>query len=95
MCATGESEPGGGVNAICPLIGGIIAGLVATGDGDSLQAILGSADSFKAMLWASLIAVITAFVLALGRYGLIQSFATVMVASCSGVMSAAAARCLR
>ena len=32
-------------------------------------------------LWAALIAVATCFILAMGRYGLIQSFSTVMVAS--------------
>lgn len=47
------------------LIGGVFAGLWATGEGDSLRDIIGSASAYSALLWASLAAVVTAIVLPL------------------------------
>jgi Na+/H+ antiporter NhaC len=41
--------------------------LFATGDGDSLQDIIGSADAYQALLWGSLIAVVTAFILTISQ----------------------------
>ena len=43
----------------------VIGGLYATGEGDSIQDIIGSADAYQALLWGSLIGVMTAFVLTL------------------------------
>ena len=57
-------------NAFIPIlvfIGSVIAGLFATGDGDSLQDIIGSADAYQALLWGSLIAVVTAFILTISQ----------------------------
>lgn len=70
-----ELEPVGGkpqraVNAILPvivLVVGVIGGLFATGEGDSVQEIIGSADSYKALMWASLLAVLVASVLSVGQ----------------------------
>ncbi|SDF91910.1 transporter, NhaC family [Limimonas halophila] len=58
-----EGVPHRAVNAIVPilvLLGATIAGLFATGSGESITDIIGSADSFSALLWGSLLAVIVA-----------------------------------
>jgi len=58
-----EGKPHRMINAILPvlvLIGGVLAGLYATGTGDTIREIIGSADSYKALMWASLLGVITA-----------------------------------
>ncbi len=50
-------------NALLPilvLIVSTIAGLYITGEGDTLRSILGSADPFTAMLWSSLLSLLTA-----------------------------------
>jgi Na+/H+ antiporter NhaC len=57
-------------NAFIPIlvfIASVIAGLFATGDGDSLQDIIGSADAYQSLLWGSLIAVVTAFILTISQ----------------------------
>lgn len=57
-------------NALIPilvLVGGTIAALFATGTGDSVQDIIGSADSFSALMWASLWAVLVAGALSIGQ----------------------------
>jgi Na+/H+ antiporter NhaC len=44
-------------NALLPiatLVGGVVAGMFVTGEGDSLRAIVGSADPYKALIWGSL-----------------------------------------
>ena len=56
------------INAFFPIlifIISVIGGLYATGEGDSIQDIIGSADAYQALLWGSLIGVMTAFVLTL------------------------------
>ncbi|MDH3589848.1 MAG: Na+/H+ antiporter NhaC family protein [Gammaproteobacteria bacterium] len=56
-------KPRRAINAIVPvlmLIGGVLTGLFVTGEGDTLQDIIGSADSYKALMWASIIAVVVA-----------------------------------
>ncbi len=51
------------VNAVMPilvLIVGVAAGLFATGEGESLRAIIETADPYRALMWASLVAVLVA-----------------------------------
>ncbi len=68
-----EPLPGGtrrAINAVVPvvvLISGVLFGLYVTGEGDTLQDIIGSADSYKALMWASLVAVLVAFVMTLAQ----------------------------
>ncbi|WP_138431475.1 Na+/H+ antiporter NhaC family protein [Fodinibius saliphilus] len=57
-------------NAAIPilmLIGGTVAGLFITGTGDSIQSIIETADSYKALLWGSLISIAAAIVMTLAR----------------------------
>jgi len=70
----GEVGPKPGVegrarNAILPigvLIAAAFGGMIATGDGDSFRDIIGSADSYKALLWGSLLGALTAGIVAIG-----------------------------
>ncbi len=58
------------VNAFVPLIVLIVtllAGLYATGSGETLMDIIGSADAYKSMLWASLLSAVTAAVMTVGQ----------------------------
>lgn len=58
------------VNGYLPLIvliGSLLAGLYVTGEGDTLTDIAGSADAYKAMLWASLLGAVTAAVMTVGQ----------------------------
>ncbi len=58
------------LNAVLPilfLIGGVAAGLWFTGEGNSLREIVGSADSYKALLWASTLGVLVAIGLSLAQ----------------------------
>ena len=58
------------VNAVVPvavLLGVTIAALFVTGSGDTLTDIIGSADSFSALLWGSLLAVLVAGILSVGQ----------------------------
>ncbi len=58
------------MDAVLPvvvLVVSVLGGLYATGEGDTLQDIIGSADSYSALMWGSLLGVITAVVLSLGR----------------------------
>jgi len=55
-------------NAVIPIalfIGSVIGGLFVTGEGNSVQEIIGSADAYKALLWGSMIAVVSAVFLTL------------------------------
>ncbi len=57
-------------NAVIPIITlvvGTIGGLFITGEGNSIQAIIESADSYKALLWGSLISVTAAIIMTLSR----------------------------
>ncbi len=70
-----EMEPRGdsperAFNAVIPivvLIGGALIALYFTGSGDSLQDIIGSADPFAALIWASLFGVLVAAILSIGQ----------------------------
>ncbi len=58
------------INAFVPIIALIIAlpaGLYATGEGDTLTDIIGSADPYKAMMWASFIGALTAAAMSLAQ----------------------------
>ena len=58
------------VNAFVPifvLIAGLAAGLYATGEGDTITDIIGSADPYKAMMWASFVGALTAAVMSIGQ----------------------------
>jgi Na+/H+ antiporter NhaC len=58
------------LNAFIPiivLIVTLLAGLVVTGEGDTLADIVGSADPYKAMMWASFIGALTAAMLTIGQ----------------------------
>jgi Na+/H+ antiporter NhaC len=52
---------------ILTLIFGTIGGLFITGEGSSVQAIIETADSYKALLWGSLISIIVAIVMTLSK----------------------------
>ncbi len=57
-------------NAVIPillLIFGTIGGLFMTGEGSSVQAIIESADSYKALLWGSLLSITSAIAITLAR----------------------------
>ena len=61
-----EGIPIRAINAIIPivvLVGGVLVGLWATGEGDSLQEIINSSDSYTALMWASLVSVLVAAVM--------------------------------
>ncbi len=58
------------VNAILPIltmIGTVIAGLFITGEGDTLTDVIGSADAYVVLIWASLLACFVAAALSLGQ----------------------------
>ena len=58
------------VNAFLPIlvfIISVISGLFATGEGDNIQDIIGSADAYQALLWGSLIGVMMAFLLSVSQ----------------------------
>ena len=89
--AEGEAKPAHGIDALAPLsvlVLGTIIGLVSTGydatvwsDADAglfskLSATIGTADSYMALLWASLLSLLTAIVITLLRGSL--TFAKVM-----------------
>jgi Na+/H+ antiporter NhaC len=63
-------KPTRAINAILPvavLVGTVMIGLYVTGEGDTLREIIGSADSYKGLLWASLLGVVTAGALSIGQ----------------------------
>ncbi len=65
-----EGKPRRAMNAILPvlvLVVGVIVGLFVTGEGTSIRDIIGSADSYKALMWASLAGVLTAVALSVGQ----------------------------
>tara|TARA_B110000438_G_scaffold65854_1_gene66384 strand:+ start:418 stop:2232 length:1815 start_codon:yes stop_codon:yes gene_type:complete len=58
------------MNAFIPilvLIFSLLAGLYVTGEGDSMTDIIGSADSYTAMLWASLLGAMTAAIMTISQ----------------------------
>jgi Na+/H+ antiporter NhaC len=67
------------LNAFIPLlvlIGALLGGLYATGQGETITEIIGSADSYKAMMWASFLGAMTAAVLTVGQ-GILSAHETV------------------
>ncbi|CAN5695126.1 Na+/H+ antiporter NhaC family protein [soil metagenome] len=65
-----EDAPRRAFNAVIPigvLIGTVAVGLYVTGTGDTLRAIIGSADTGKALLWAGLLGVLLAVILSVGQ----------------------------
>ncbi|MDZ7643165.1 MAG: Na+/H+ antiporter NhaC family protein [Woeseiaceae bacterium] len=58
------------INAFVPLIvliASLLGGLYVTGSGDTLLDIIGSADAYKAMLWASLLGALTAAIMTVSQ----------------------------
>ena len=58
--SAGVKDSTSALNAVVPIlavVSTLFAGLLITGSGDSIQEILGSADSFLALMWASLLGV--------------------------------------
>ncbi len=58
------------INAVIPvavLVIGVIVGLFLTGEGESISDIIGSSDSYKALMWASLAGALTAGALSIGQ----------------------------
>ena len=67
------------INAFVPLlvlIASLIGGLYATGEGETITDIIGSADAYKAMMWASLLGALTAAVMTTGQ-GILSGHETV------------------
>ena len=65
-----DDRPHRAINAALPvlvLVGGVLTGLYVTGSGDNLSDIVGSADSYKALMWASLSAVVVAAALSISQ----------------------------
>jgi len=65
-----EGKPHRAINAVIPilvLVGTVLVSLYVTGEGESLRDIIGTADSYKSLMWASLLGVIVAAVLSLGQ----------------------------
>ena len=65
-----EGIPARWVNAVVPvlvLVGGVLVGLYLTGTGETLQEIIGSADSYAALMGASLVGVLVAALLSIGQ----------------------------
>ncbi|MGI9261268.1 MAG: Na+/H+ antiporter NhaC family protein, partial [Woeseiaceae bacterium] len=67
------------INAFVPLvvlIFSLLAGLYVTGSGDTITDIIGSADAYKSMLWASLLGAMVAAVMTIGQ-GILSGHETV------------------
>ncbi len=67
------------INAFVPLlvlIGSLVGGLYIPGEGASITDIIGSADAYKAMMWASLLGAVTAAVMTTGQ-GILSGHETV------------------
>ena len=74
-----ENIPLRAINAFVPLlvlIASLVAGLFVTGSGESITDIIGSADAYKSMLWASLLGAMTAAVMTVGQ-GILSGHETV------------------
>ncbi len=65
-----EGQPHRAINAVLPvfvLVAGVLTGLYVTGSGDNLRDIIGSADSYKSLMWASLSGVVVAAALSISQ----------------------------
>ena len=63
-------KPHRALNAVLPvlvLLVGVMAGLYVTGEGATFQEVIGSADAYKALMWASLLSVLAAAALSSGQ----------------------------
>ena len=63
-------KPQRSINAIIPvivLVVGVIMGLFWSGEGDTIRDVIGSANSYDALMWASLAGVLVAAVLSIGQ----------------------------
>lgn len=68
--AATDAKPHRAVNAALPvlvLVGGVFTGLFVTGSGDTMSDVIGSADSGKALMWASLLGVVVAAALSISQ----------------------------
>ena len=83
-----EGKPQRAINAALPvlvLVVGVLVGLYETGTGDNIREIIGTADSYKALMWASLLGVVSAYVLSISQR--ILTVAQTMEAWYSGLKS--------
>jgi Na+/H+ antiporter NhaC len=58
------------VNGIVPilfLVGGVIGGMAVSGEGDTLKEIVGSANAYMVLIWASLLGCLSAIILSLSQ----------------------------
>lgn len=65
-----EDKPHRARNALIPILVlfvSVLGGLYATGEGETLREIIGSADSYRALMWGSLLGVLTAAALSIGQ----------------------------
>ncbi|NND70750.1 MAG: Na+/H+ antiporter NhaC family protein, partial [Rhodothermales bacterium] len=65
-----ENKPTRAINAVLPvlvLVFGVLFGLFITGEGDSVREIIGSSDSYKSLMWASLASVLVGAALSIGQ----------------------------
>jgi Na+/H+ antiporter NhaC len=65
-----EDHPERAFNALIPifvLIAGVLTGLWVTGEGETLREVVGNADSYKALMWASLLGALTAGALSIAQ----------------------------
>ena len=65
-----EGIPCRALNGIVPiltLVAGVLGGMVISGEGDNLQDIIGSADAYVVLIWASLLSCLVAIGLTMGQ----------------------------
>ena len=65
-----SDKPFRALNAIIPvlvLVIGVLVGLYVTGEGETLKDIIGSANSYTALMWGSLLGVLVACILSVGQ----------------------------
>jgi Na+/H+ antiporter NhaC len=65
-----EGIPCRAINGLIPiacLIGGVVVGMYISGEGETLQEIIGSADAYEVLIWASLLACMVAMMLSVGQ----------------------------
>ncbi len=65
-----DDKPHRARNALIPILVlfvSVLGGLYATGEGETLREIIGSADSYRALMWGSLLGVLSAAALSIGQ----------------------------
>jgi Na+/H+ antiporter NhaC len=68
--APSPDKPHRARNALLPvlvLVLSVLGGLYATGEGETLREIIGNADAYRALMWGSLLGVLTAAALSIGQ----------------------------